>query len=135
MPIPLWYSNQDTIPRAFPVTQETGPSPFDCTSAVHEYRIDWTAEFTAFYLDGELQRTFTTNIPSEPGPWVWNNWANGDIGTYRTTCLYLRLMTSQLMLMMIGWSVGPPASDSVFRIQDITMYYNTSMGGGSGDSE
>lgn len=82
-PIPLWYSNQRVDPTQGPATQETGQAPFDATSRFHEYRIDWTAEFTAFYIDGEFQKMFTENIPSVPGPWVWNNWANGDRGELR----------------------------------------------------
>ncbi|KAK5942536.1 hypothetical protein PMZ80_005101 [Knufia obscura] len=100
-PIPLWYSNQ-AIKSGTPATQATGPAPYDVT-AVHEYRIDWTKDFTAFYLDGQLQKKYTTNIPNKPGSWIWNNWANGDY----------------------GWSAGPPTQDNVFMIQNITMYYNT----------
>lgn len=84
-PIPLWYSNQRVDPTQGPATQETGQAPFDATSRFHEYRIDWTAEFTAFYIDGEFQKMFTENIPSVPGPWVWNNWANGDRGELRSS--------------------------------------------------
>ena len=81
-PIPIWYSNQATNPQMLEPTRDTGPSPDDCTSQVHEYRLDWTPEFTAFYVDGIQQMNYTDNIPSVPGPWVWNNWANGDEGTY-----------------------------------------------------
>jgi len=87
MPIPIWYTNQAVDPENLEATQATGPSPFDCGTKVHEYRVDWTADFTAFYLDGVLQKRFTNNIPSKPGPWVWNNWANGDKGTYWNTFL------------------------------------------------
>ena len=55
-----------------------------------------------FFLDGLLQQTFTTNVPSKAGPWVWNNWSNGDE----------------------GWSCGPPIRDTVFKIQSIEMYYD-----------
>lgn len=70
---------------------------------MHEYRIDWTAGFTAFFVDGVLKQKYTTNVPSQPGTWLWNNWANGDK----------------------GWSVGPPKKDSVLKIQKIEMFYNT----------
>lgn len=79
-PIPIWYTNQAVNPEDEAATQATGPSPSDCTTAVHEYRIDWTSDYTAFYLDGKYQMKFTTNVPSEPGPWVWNNWSNGNKG-------------------------------------------------------
>lgn len=79
-PIPMWYTNQAVNPADAPATQATGPAPSDCTAAVHEYRIDWTPYYTAFYLDGKLQRKFTTNVPREPGSWIWNNWANGNKG-------------------------------------------------------
>ncbi|EXJ90712.1 hypothetical protein A1O1_03816 [Capronia coronata CBS 617.96] len=99
---PLWYSNQAADPSTAPTTRGTGPAPSNCTGEVHEYRIDWTSAYTAFYVDGELQQNYSTNVPNQPGPWVWNNWANGDR----------------------GWSVGPPHQDSVLQIQSITMYYN-----------
>ncbi|KEF55307.1 uncharacterized protein A1O9_08961 [Exophiala aquamarina CBS 119918] len=102
-PIPIWYSNQKRDPVGSSPSAETGPAPFDATSRVHEYRIHWTAEFTAFYIDGVLQKYLTENVPSLPGPWLWNNWANGDK----------------------GWSVGPPAEDNELEIQSIVMYYNT----------
>ncbi|KIW14086.1 hypothetical protein PV08_06867 [Exophiala spinifera] len=101
--IPMHYTNQAVDPEDEPETQATGTSPLDCTTAVHEYRIDWTSDYTAFYLDGKLQKKFTTNVPSESGPWVWNNWANGNK----------------------GWSVGPPSSDNILLIKSIEMYYNT----------
>ncbi|KAK5086815.1 hypothetical protein LTR05_003983 [Lithohypha guttulata] len=100
-PIPIWYSNQ-AVTQGAKATQEIGPPPWDVT-AVHEYRIDWTKQFTAFYLDGNLQKRYTTNIPTVPGYWIWNNWANGDK----------------------AWSSGPPKEDNIFKILSITMYYNT----------
>jgi len=103
-PIPIWYTNQAVNPVDAPATQVTGPAPSDCTTAVHEYRIDWTPYYTAFYLDGKLQRKFTTNVPREPGSWIWNNWANGNK----------------------GWSCGPPKSENTLLIKSIEMYYNTS---------
>lgn len=101
-PIPLWYSNQ-ALRTTVKATNGVGPAPWDVT-AVHEYRIDWTKNFTAFYLDGVLQKKYTTNVPTKPGSWIWNNWANGDP----------------------SWSVGPPTQDNIMKIQNITMYYNTS---------
>lgn len=79
-PIPLWYSNQ-AARSGSGASQKTGPAPWDVT-AVHEYRIDWTPSFTAFYVDGELQHKLTANVPNKPGSWVWNNWANGDTSEF-----------------------------------------------------
>lgn len=95
------FVNQATNGGA--VTIADTPAPADVGTTVHEYRHDWTADFTAFYIDGVQQQEFTTNVPSQAGPWYWNNWANGND----------------------GWSAGPPAQDNVFMIQKIVMYYNT----------
>ncbi|KAK5080286.1 hypothetical protein LTR70_008749 [Exophiala xenobiotica] len=100
-PIPIWFCNQAMTSGAS-ATQRVGPAPVD-VSELHEYRIDWTKDFTAFYIDGILQKRHTTNVPNKPGRWIWNNWANGDY----------------------GWSAGPPSKDNIFKIQNITMYYNT----------
>lgn len=77
--------------------------PSNLGSVLHEYRIDWTKDYTAFYLDGVLQTKYTDNIPSTPGTWLWNNWANGDM----------------------KWTAGPPATDSVMKVSKIEMFYNT----------
>jgi len=95
------FTNQPT--NGGGVTSAEAAAPANVGSTVHEYRTDWTANFTAFYIDGVLQQTFTTNVPSQAGPWLWNNWANGNT----------------------GWSAGPPAQDSLYKIQKIDMYYNT----------
>lgn len=101
-PVPLWYSNQ-AIRSGQKSTNGVGSAPLDVT-VLHEYRIDWTKNFTAFYLDGALQKKYTTNVPNKPGSWIWNNWANGDS----------------------SWSMGPPKEDNIMKIQSIVMYYNTS---------
>lgn len=101
----LHYTNQPT--HGGDSTTAYGAAPSSIGSAVHEYRIDWTADYTAFYLDGVLQKKHTTNVPQQGGTWLWNNWANGDI----------------------QWSAGPPAKDSIMKIQSIEMYYNTTSGG------
>jgi beta-glucanase (GH16 family) len=77
--------------------------PADATSAEHEYRLDWTEGLVEWYVDGVKVWETTEDVPSVSGPWVFNNWANGDI----------------------GWSAGPPAVDAVFKIRSIDMYYNT----------
>ena len=84
-------------------TTSHGPAPANVGTAVHEYRLDWTKSYTAFYLDGVLQKKYTVNVPNVAGTWLWNNWANGDI----------------------QWSAGPPARDSVMKIQSVEMFYNT----------
>lgn len=93
-PIPIWYTNQPIDPEnpeEHEPTSETGPAPFDCTTRVHEYRIDWTPQYVAYLLDGVEQKRFTDNIPTTPGSWVWNNWANGDKGM----CLRPRMQQPQ----------------------------------------
>jgi hypothetical protein len=47
---------------------------------VHEYRTDWVQGYTAYYIDGVLQANISGegNVPTVPGTWLWNNWANGD---------------------------------------------------------
>jgi beta-glucanase (GH16 family) len=69
---PMHYTNQATNGGAS--THATGPARSDATSARHEYRIDWVPGRTQFYLDGVLQRTHTTNVPTVAGSWLWNNW-------------------------------------------------------------
>lgn len=144
----LQYTNQAVQEGGTP-TYATGVAPAD-VAVVHEYRVDWVPGQTKFFLDGVLQQTFTTNVPSTAGPWVWNvsdpprntrwlfipcpcwphlltstpelpfppfpltqtymtqakpleqNWANGDP----------------------AWTVGPPSTDNIFKIQSITMYYD-----------
>lgn len=107
--IPIQYTNQAVVPGTKP-TYSYGPPPWDVT-AVHEYRIDWVPGRTLFYLDGVLQKEYTTNVPTQPGFWIWNHWTNGDQ----------------------GWSVGPPQEDAIFKILNIEMYYNrTSTAGQCG---
>jgi beta-glucanase (GH16 family) len=106
-PIPLQYTNQATTAGGT-ATYSKGPPPWDVTE-VHEYRIDWVPGRTSFYLDGVLQKTFTTNVPTKAGPWIWNHWTNGDQ----------------------GWSVGPPKADSDFKILNIVMYYNRTSTAGT----
>ena len=80
MPIPIWYTNQAVNPGNGKQTSQNGPAPTNCCEKSHEYRLDWTQDSTTFYINGRQQRKFTTNVPSVPGPFVWNNWANGDPG-------------------------------------------------------
>lgn len=78
---PLMYTNQlhTFAPRA---------SPSDAQTNAHEYRIDWVKGKTTFYLDGVLQNTtFTTDVPTHAGSWIWNNWS------YVTDCSLPYMMT------------------------------------------
>lgn len=101
--LPLHYTLQATTPGTLESTA-FGVGAVNPANEEHEYRIDWTAGKVQFFLDGELQQTFTgNNVPTMPGSWLWNNWSNGDP----------------------GWSSGPPIQDNVLRIRSIEMYYNT----------
>lgn len=97
----IHWTNQPTNGGSSTTSLTTAPSNIDIVE--HEYRTDWTSDFTAFYLDGVLQAKYTVNVPSIPGTWLWNNWANGDP----------------------TWSVGPPAQDSIMKVSKIEMYYNS----------
>lgn len=72
----LQYTDQSVKAGGQP-TYATGAAPAN-VAIVHEYRVDWVPSKTMFFLDGVLQQTFTTNVPTKAGPWVWNNWANGE---------------------------------------------------------
>ena len=77
----MQYTNQankpsDTAAQASPsaMNVDSQPSYSDGpasanVSTVHEYRVDWVPSKTMFFLDGVLQQTFTTNVPTKAGPW------------------------------------------------------------------
>ena len=98
----LWLTNQDADLDGKKTSRNIYP-PALATRLEHEYRIDWTEGRVQWFLDGLQIWEATTDVPSVPGPWVFNNWSNGDE----------------------DWSAGPPARDAVFRIRSIDMYYNT----------
>jgi len=102
MPKVIHYTNQKATARSkqtySPVTQRV-----DLTADFHDYRIDWVAGQTTFYLDGVFQNTFTSNVPTVGGSWLWNNWFNGDP----------------------EWSGTGPQTDSFLQIQKIMMKYDT----------
>ncbi|KAI9148041.1 Beta-glucanase-like protein [Paramyrothecium foliicola] len=97
----LWLTNQDT--NGDGKTYLAINPPANPTTTEHEYRIDWTEGRVRWFVDGQQVWETNRDVPSVSGPWVWNNWSNGDI----------------------GWSAGPPAQDAVFKIRSIDMYYNT----------
>ncbi|GAB7347894.1 hypothetical protein MBLNU459_g5417t1 [Dothideomycetes sp. NU459] len=105
----IWYTNQQTVvygPNGplntwYAPTSYNMSGPSDMTSAFHEYRYDWTAAGVNYYLDGVLQMSITTNVPSIPGQLMWNNWANGD-----------------------AWTLGPPIDNNILLIQSIDAYFN-----------
>ncbi|KPM43937.1 hypothetical protein AK830_g2575 [Neonectria ditissima] len=98
----LWFTNQDANGDGKSTYRSFSP-PSNPTTTEHEYRIDWTAGMTKFYVDGVKLWQTKRDVPDEAGPWIWNNWSNGDE----------------------GWSAGPPETDAVFKIKSIEMYYNT----------
>ena len=100
----LWFTNQN-VDGTGPSTYTSIPPPTDATSVEHEYRTDWFQDHVAFYVDGVQVWTTTENVPGTPGEWIWNNWSDGNK----------------------GWSVGPPSEDSIFKIRNITMNYNTAV--------
>ena len=67
------YTNQKASSSAAPTTKSLPLTP-DLTTGFHEYRLDWLPDRTDFYLDGALQASFTDNVPTEAGKWLWNNW-------------------------------------------------------------
>ena len=98
----LWFTNQNVNGNG-PSTYTSILPPADATSVEHEYRTDWYQDHVAFYVDGVQKWSTTENVPSVPGEWIWNNWSDGNK----------------------GWSAGPPAEDSIFKVKNITLYYNT----------
>ncbi|CAH0041124.1 unnamed protein product [Clonostachys rhizophaga] len=98
----LWLTNQENDGDGQKTVFSVAP-PSNPTTTEHEYRIDWTQGRVQWFVDGVQVAETTKDVPSVPGPWVWNNWSNGDK----------------------GWSAGPPTADAVFKIKSIDMYYNT----------
>ncbi|KAF8064210.1 concanavalin A-like lectin/glucanase domain-containing protein [Lyophyllum atratum] len=99
VPAGIWASNQALVPGQ-PSTHSTVPFTFDPSQGYHEYRIDWAADATTFYIDGVQKARLTTNVPTQAGPWIWNSWSNGDP----------------------FWSNGPPTANSITHIRSIEIY-------------
>ncbi|KAL0941413.1 glycoside hydrolase family 16 protein [Colletotrichum truncatum] len=103
----LWFTNQDADQNGIKTYNAVTP-PSDATTAEHEYRLDWTPGLVRWFVDGVQIWNTTSDVPNSAGPWVFNNWSNGDN----------------------GWSAGPPATEANFKIKDIEIYYNTCSGSG-----
>ena len=101
------YTNQPNTPGSQSTTMSKALS-FNAAAEFHEYRLDWLAGKTIFYVDGVQQGILEKNVPSSPGSWVWNNWSNGG-----------------------AWGHGPPSADNVLKISKIEMYYNRTGSAGS----
>ncbi|GAA5898977.1 hypothetical protein JCM6882_004583 [Rhodosporidiobolus microsporus] len=84
-------------------TNTAVPYGFDPTADFHEYTIEWTSTASKFYVDGELKKTFKTNVPKVPAQFMWNSWSSGDP----------------------NWSAGPPTEDSYLDIRSIHLEYTT----------
>ncbi|KAH6886995.1 concanavalin A-like lectin/glucanase domain-containing protein [Thelonectria olida] len=98
----LWLTNQDANGDGHSTYFDPAP-PSNPTTTEHEYRLDWTEGLVQWFVDGVQVAQTTQDVPSQAGPWLWNNWSNGDK----------------------GWSAGPPSQDAVFKVKSIDMYYNT----------
>ena len=98
----LWFTDQNVNGNG-PSTNTNIAPPADATTAEHEYRFDWAPGLVAFYVDGKQEWNTTQNVPSTPGSFILNNWSDGDK----------------------GWSAGPPATDAIFKVRNLTMSYNT----------
>lgn len=105
--------------------------PSDATAKFHEYRLDWIKGKTLFYLDGVLQQTFTRNAPDVAGEWLWNNWRCVSFVAFGVFLNALFLVADVDSNGDGGWSAGPPASDSIMKIQKIEMFYNRTSSAGS----
>ncbi|KAF8149494.1 concanavalin A-like lectin/glucanase [Crassisporium funariophilum] len=99
VPEGIWATNQ-ALNSEDEKTSVILPFTFDPREDFHEYRIDWTARATEFYIDGKKVTEITDNVPTDAGPWMWNAWSNGD------PC----------------WSGPPPTADSFTQIQSIDIY-------------
>lgn len=67
------YTNQPNAPGQSSTTA-THPLPANATVVMHEHRLDWLPGRTVYYLDGVQTKVLTSNVPSDPGSWLWNNW-------------------------------------------------------------
>ncbi|KAF8162836.1 concanavalin A-like lectin/glucanase domain-containing protein [Crassisporium funariophilum] len=110
VPKGIWVTNQ-ALTSSGKATSKIIPFTFDPREDFHEYRIDWTARATEYYLDGIKVAEITANVPTSSGPWMWNVWSNGD------PC----------------WSGPAPTADSITQIQSIEIYkgYTSTVASGT----
>ncbi|KAL3459524.1 concanavalin A-like lectin/glucanase domain-containing protein [Aspergillus heterothallicus] len=47
----------------------------------NDYRLDWTAELSSWYLNGELAHTKTYGVPTKPRNFILNMWGDGGVWT------------------------------------------------------
>ncbi|KAJ9193764.1 CAZyme family GH16 [Paecilomyces variotii] len=74
-----------------------------------EYRVDWTRDNISYYIDGQLQKTYTKKengtLPSTPAPLKWQHWSTGN----KYSCQ------------------GPPTQRSQANIGWTRIFYNSSL--------
>ncbi|KIY61712.1 glycoside hydrolase family 16 protein [Cylindrobasidium torrendii FP15055 ss-10] len=99
LPAGFWTTNQAHVADE-DSTSENIAFAFDPTEDFHEYRIDWTADATTFFVDGSQVNELTDNVPNVPGLFIFNAWSSGDP----------------------QWSAGPPTEDSISQISKIVLY-------------
>lgn len=99
VPAGIWATNQALVPGG-QKTYQIVPFTFNPQDAFHEYRIDWTATASTFFIDGRQVARLTSNVPKEAMKYLFNVWSNGD--PY--------------------WSAGPPTRDSITQIRSIDLY-------------
>ncbi|GAA5936192.1 hypothetical protein JCM10213_004707 [Rhodosporidiobolus nylandii] len=97
----LEFTNQPLVPGE--ESNTVTPYVFDPTADYHSYTIEWTAQASKLYVDGELKNTFTENVPQIGAAFIWNSWSSGDP----------------------NWSAGPPKQDSYTLIKSVHLEYTT----------
>lgn len=80
----LQYTNQANDGNTSHATYSPGPAPTTPYTQIHEYRIDWVPGKSTYFLDGVLQKTFTTNVPTVAGSWVMK---------FHSTVMWFRALT------------------------------------------
>jgi beta-glucanase (GH16 family) len=53
--------------------------PFDASAGFHTYRFVWQPGSVAFYVDGRLRATHTTDVPSAPAHFMINHWGTNGV--------------------------------------------------------